>query len=156
MKFSPLILEEQGKQGFTHRLDFSFRDIPAGIAVNTAWVKDVAVIPNGSIVYNAFLLLVTPFQDLSDAAFNTSTLSVGDAASATRYLNAVETNLNGTEVLNSFTSAVNFIYTAAGVLRLTLNAMAAKTVSDLDKGQAIVLLTIGNENRAAIIDNAQP
>lgn len=147
MKFSPLTNEEKtASGGFTHRLDFSYRDIPAGIANNTAKTWGAGYLPAlraSDFVAKTELHLTTAFEDASDSAFNSSTISFGDTTTATRFVNASEANKNGTEVLNVVPGAVtNAIYTAAGQLQLTLNAMANKTVSDLDVGQAYILVEI--------------
>jgi hypothetical protein len=160
MKFSPLTHEEiAASGGFTHRLDFSYRDIGTGIANNTAKVWGAGFLPAlaaGDWVAKTELHLTTPFQASADAAFNSDTLSFGDVTTATRYINASETNLNGTEVLDVVPGAVtNAIYTAAAQLQLTLNAMANKTVSSLNIGQAYILVEI---HRAASkpIEQATP
>lgn len=147
MKFSPLTVEEiAASGGFTHRLDFSYRDITTGIANNTAKTWGAGYLPAvaaSDFVAKTELHLTTPFKDASDSAFNSSTISFGDTTTATRYVNASEANENGTEVLNVVPgAATNAIYTAAGQLQLTLNAMANKTVSDLDTGQAYILVEI--------------
>lgn len=147
MKFSPLTVEEVAANGgFTHRLDFSYRDIPAAIASNTAKTWGAGYLPALAIsdfVAKTELHLTTPFKDASDSAFNSSTISFGDTTTATRFINASEANENGTEVLNVVPGAVtNAIYTAAGQLQLTLNSMTNKVVSDLDVGQAYILVEI--------------
>ena len=132
--------------GFTHRLDFSYQDIPAAIANNTSTTWSTGYLPAiraGDIIRRVQFHLTVPFQNTADAAFNSDTLSFGDVTTATRYINASETNLNGTEVLNVFPGAVeNVIYTAAGQLILTLNSMAAKSISNLNKGQGYILVYI--------------
>lgn len=156
MKFSSITNEEKTSSGgFTHRLDFSYRDITTGIANNTAktWGAGyLPALPISSFVAKTELHLTTPFKDASDSAFNSSTISFGDTTTATRFVNASEANENGTEVLNVVPGAVtNAIYTAAGQLQLTLNAMANKTVSDLDVGQAYILVEIHAAHDAARI-----
>src|SRR5882724_11863589 len=143
MKFAPLTIEEQASTGgFTHRLDFNYRDIPAGIANNTSKVWAAGYLPAlvaSDIMIKTELHLTTAFSDASDAAFNSSTLSLGDATTATRFINASEANVNGTEVLNVIPGAnQNVIYTAAGQLQLTLNSMTGKSISDLDAGQGYI------------------
>lgn len=154
MKFSPLTIEERAASGFTHRLDFSYRDITAGIANNTAKTWGAGFLPavSGSdIVRESELHLTTPFQNTADAAFNSSTISFGDVTTATRFINASEANLNGTEVIDVVPGAVvNAIYVAAGQLQLTLNAMANKTVSDLNKGQAYILVKLMHADDPAL------
>jgi hypothetical protein len=138
--------EKASSGGFTHRLDFSYRDITTGIANNTAKTWGAGFLPAlaaSDFVAKTELHLTTAFADASDAAFNSSTISFGDTTTATRFVNASESNVNGTEVLDVVPGAVtNAIYTAAAQLQLTLNAMANKTVSDLDTGQAYILVEI--------------
>ena len=146
MKFSPRTVEEIAVDGFTHRLDFSYQDIGAGIANNTSKVWAAGFLPAvkaSDIVVKTELHLTTPFQNTADAAFNSDTISLGDATTATRYINASEANLNGTEVIDVIPGAnQNVIYTAAGQLQLTLNSMTAKSLSDLNKGQAYILMQL--------------
>jgi hypothetical protein len=148
MKFSALPLEEVASTGgFTHRLDFSYRDIGTGVANNTAKTWGAGFLPAvaaSDFVAKTELHLTTPFSvSPNDAGFTSSTISFGDTTTATRFVNASEANLNGTEVLDVVPGAVtNAIYTAAGQLQLTLNAMANKTVSSLNVGQAYILVEI--------------
>jgi hypothetical protein len=146
MKFSPLTEEERAATQFTHRLDFSYQDIPAGIANNTAATWSTGYLPiirAGDVIKAVQLHLTTPFQNTADAAFNSDTLSFGDTTTATRFINASEANVNGTEVLNVIPgAATNAIYTAAGQLILTLNSMAAKSLSNLNRGQFYLLINI--------------
>lgn len=145
MQFRSLSAQTRADTGMNYRLDFDYTDIPAGVANNTAVVFNTAAlkmpyIPNQLIHRRCQLHLTTPFQDISDAALNTTTCSVGDSVSATHYISAVELNLNGTEVLNTYPGAVeNYKYVAADRLVITLGSMAAKSVSNIDKGKAYIL-----------------
>jgi hypothetical protein len=143
MKFGPLTEEERAASGFTHRLDFSYQDIPTGIANNTSTTWSTGFLPAiraGDIELKSQLHLTTPFENTADAAFNSSTLSFGTVTTATRYVNASETNKNGSFVSNVIGANPNDIYTATGALILTLNSMAAKSLSNLNKGQGFILL----------------
>jgi hypothetical protein len=145
MKFSPLTEEERAASGFTHRLDFSYADIPAGIANNTSTTWTTGYLPAiraGDVHRECELHLTTPFSHSTDAAFNSCTLSYGTNTTATRYISASETNLNGTEVLNVIPGTnPNDVYTAAGYLILTLNSMASKSLSNLNRGQGYLLVS---------------
>lgn len=152
MRFRSLAIEEKASQTFTHLLSFAFGDIPAGIAVNTALVLNTVAlgmpaIPAGTIIKRVLLHLTTAFKDASDAAFNSTTVSLGDSGSATRFLNAVQINENGTEVINTTPGATeDYVYTAADQLVLTINSMAAKSISDLDVGRFYIELEIYEPN----------
>src|SRR4030095_4682700 len=138
--------EKTSSGGFTVRVDFSYRDIATGIANNTAATYGAGYLPAlraSDIVKRVLLHITTPFQNTADAAFNTTTISVGDTTTATRFVNASESNLNGTEVLNVFPGAVeNVIYTTTAQLQLTINSMAAKSISNLNAGQGYILFAI--------------
>jgi hypothetical protein len=144
MKFSPLTEEERAASGFTHRLDFSYQDIPAAIANNTSTTWSTGYLPAiraGDIWKKCQLHLTTPFELTTDAAFNSCTLSLGTVTTATRYISASEANVNGTEVLNVVPGTnPNDIYTATGQIILTLNSMAAKSLSNLNRGQGYILV----------------
>lgn len=155
MKFTCLTAQERADTGMNYRLDFDYTDIPTGVAVNTAAVINTAalglpIIPNGSIIRRSQLHLTTPFEDVSDAAFNDMKISIGDAGSATRFINASQANVNGTEVLNVYPGATeNVVYTADSRFQITFGSMAAKTVSDIDKGKAYFLY--GLDNTSAVL-----
>lgn len=154
MKLSPQLLEELTE--FNWRWDFSYRDIPAGIANNTAQVFPLGGInvsggywngvnnsapqmQDGDIIIEAEMHLITPFANTADTAFNTTTVSFGDQGSATRFFSAVQVNLNGTFVNDSIYTPNNaYIYLAANLpqyLQFTLNSQSGKSISNLNQGQ---------------------
>lgn len=146
MKFAPLTIEERAATGFTHRLDFDVSDIPAGIATNTAYTFNTAPLPllkANMVVKRIQQFLSVPFQNTADNALNTTTLTLGDAGSATRWMNAVEQNANGSFVSETFPGAAeNTKYTANSQIALTLGSMAAKSLSNLNAGKFYVLFAI--------------
>jgi hypothetical protein len=159
MKFSPQTNEEiAASGGFTHRLDFSYRDIGTGIANNTAKTWGAGFLPAVAAsdwVAKTELHLTTPFQNTADAAFNSTTISFGDVTTATRYINASEGNLNGTEVLDVVPgAATNAIYTAAGQLQLQLGTQANKSLSNLNAGAAYILVEL--HRAAGVPEKAVP
>lgn len=139
-------MEERAASGMTHRLEFDASDIPAAVATNTAYVFNTAPLPilkAGMVVKRIHLYLSIPFKDSADAAFNSTTISIGDAGSATRWVSAVQINENGTEVITTFPGAAeNTIYTANSQISLTLNSMAAKTLSNLNTGKLYCLFNV--------------
>jgi hypothetical protein len=153
MRFTPLTLEERAASTFTHRFDFSYADIPTGLATNTAQVFGAANAPAGWKGLPAFkasdvsvrqeLHVSEKFQNTADTALNTTTVSFGDAGSATRFFSAVETNQNGTAVVDTIPgSAPNQVYTAPSQLQFTLNSMAGKSISNLNRGKLYILLEL--------------
>ena len=146
MRFTPLTEAEAAASGFTHRLDMSYTDIPPGLAAAAAYVWNVPPMPGvkaSDIVKSVEMHVTTKFQNTADAAFNSDTVSLGDATLATRFLSAVEVNFNGTAVVDTIPGAApNYVYTAAAQIQLTMNSMAAKTLSSLNKGALYILFNI--------------
>jgi hypothetical protein len=153
MRFTPLTYEERAAANFTHRFDFSFADIPAGIAANTSQVFGAANSPAGWKGLPAFkasdvsvrqeLHVTEKFQNTADTALNTTTVSFGDAGSATRFFSAVETNQNGAAVVDTTPGASpSQVYTAPSQLQFTVNSLAGKSISNLNRGKLFILLQL--------------
>lgn len=146
MKFAPLTIEERAASGMTHRLDFDVSDIPAGIATNTAYTFNTAPLPvlkAGMVVKRIHFYLTTPLKNSADAAFNSTTINLGDGGSATRWMSGVQLNENGTEVITTFPGAAeNTIYTGNSQIAIVLGSMAAKSLSDLNTGKFYCLFNI--------------
>lgn len=166
MKFASLTQAEFAASGFTHRLDFSYSDIPTGIANNTAqvfsssgnptgWVPGLPGTKASDVIEKVELHVTTTFQNTADSGLNSTTVSFGDGSSATRFINAVETNKNGSNVIDTIPGATtNYIYTAAGQLQLTINSMAGKSISNLNAGAAYILLNL--RRFAGVYEKAAP
>lgn len=152
MRFSHLTENEISfSGGFTHRLDFSYRDITAGIATNTILTLNVAPLPkiqNTDIIKQCLCHLTVPFENTADSALNNTTISLGLVTGGVAALIAAfQANVNGTEVIDTIpgvaTPAVPIVNTTANnQVTLTFNSMAAKTVSNLNKGQAYILIEV--------------
>jgi hypothetical protein len=152
MRFTPLTIEERAATGgFTHRLDFSYRDIPAGVTVAAAQTFNTAPLPKlniGDIVIECLLHLTTPFQNTADAAFNSDTFSVGLVTGGVAALvAATELNANGSFVTDTIPGVATPVVpiknlTANNQLTLTMNSMAAKTISSLNRGTLFCLFQI--------------
>jgi hypothetical protein len=158
MKLGPQVIEEMTE--YDWRWDFSFSDIPAGIANNTAQVFPLGgANAQGSLAWNgvnnsqpqmksgdqmvqAYLHIITPFANTADTGLNSTTMSFGDQGSATRFFSAVQGNLNGSFVTDSYYAPNNaYIYLTAALpqyLQFTLNSMAAKSISNLNQGKIAI------------------
>lgn len=111
--------------------------------VNTAQTFTIKNAPAGTRVGRCAWYLAESFEDQSDAAFNTTTMTVGDSGDADRFLTSTESNENGTEVDHKvFGVAADYIYTAATDIIITVNAMAAKALNDIDKGRVLIGLEL--------------
>ena len=137
MKVLPQAIEEQQGGDLNYRIDFSYRDITAGIANNTAFTLTLFKLLAGDWIMRAELHLTTPFANSTDTGFNSDTFSLGDTASATRYFSGVELNLNGSYVVDSLYNTPYNIAAAAlpQDIILTLNSMSGKSLSNLTQGK---------------------
>lgn len=103
------------------------------------------------IVEEVGLCIRDPLQDVSDAAFNVTTATVGDSAVAARWIPATELNLNGTEVL--LTSSKNTL--ADTTLGNTNSEIGGLTVSAGYVQAEVVALRDKNEELADDVRNVQ-
>ena len=95
------------------------------------------------VVKRIHFYLSIPLKNSADAAFNSTTINLGDAGSATRWMSGVQLNENGTEVITTFPGATeNQIYTANSQIQFVLNSMAAKSLSDLNVGKWYCLFNV--------------
>jgi hypothetical protein len=176
MKFKPQVIEEGAE--YQLRWDFSYRDIPAGLAVNTPQVFPLGGVngnsgywngvnnaapqmKDGDIITQAELHITTPFALIGTVGFNSDTMSLGDQGLATRYFSAVEGNANGAFVNDSlFLPASAYIYKTAVLpqyLQFTLNSMAAFSLSQLNQGKIyIVIQFVRAGDKAKNLDLTKP
>lgn len=139
----PLSLQEIASfAGFTHFAYVNADDLTMA-TTNTLQTIRLAVLPIGSYVTKAEMRLAKPFKDASDAAFNSTTMSLGDSGAVDTFLTARQMNENGTEIvvpglLNTATGP----YTAADHVSLTVNSMSAKALLNIDVGELHILVGI--------------
>lgn len=145
-----LTVNEQAGSGYTHVVVVD-RTALTETTNNTAMTLNVAPTLAGDTIEKYALVIKTTLQNSADAAFNSNTVSFGDAGSATRFISGVETNANGTYVNYTFGNTA-YTYTSAGQLKVTVNAMSGKKLSDLTAGQVLVFfkLTRHQEIRDAV------
>jgi hypothetical protein len=145
-RFITLSTNERAECAHTHVIEITADNLTV-TATNTLQTFTLPfTFAIGDIVERVTWYLATPFQDASDAAFNTDTISVGDSVGGVATLLAAkEANVNGTEVLN--TSAVptgtpSTGFTAATNLTVTVNSMSAKALNDIDTGRVVIAVRI--------------
>lgn len=152
MKFAPIVNEEKTSSGgMTHRLDFSYQDIPAGVAlaaVNTFNALPLPKLQLNDVISKSLLVFTELFQNTADNAFNTTTISVGLVTGGVAALvAAAESNANGTSVAVTTpgvaTPAVPIKNATAGnQVTLTINSQTGKSISNLNRGKGYVLFSI--------------
>lgn len=138
--------------GATHALRITHEDLTETTA-NTAQTLQIAV-GDGDVFELLAARLVTPFEDASDAAFNTTALIVGLTGGDTDlFLASTELNANGTEI-DYATGAVaqgpsGYAFNAADTVDFNFASMSAKSLSDLDTGELLVFYRHVNLRRFA-------
>lgn len=156
-KLQPLALQEiSSNAGMTHFAVITADALTTSTA-NTAQTINMGVVPAGYYVMKSELRLVKPFKDASDAAFNTTTTSLGDGSAVNTHITAKETNENGTEiVVPALNNTPVGPYTSADHLDITFNAMAAKKLSDIDVGELHVLVQLFNPKALSDVKRLSP
>jgi hypothetical protein len=144
-KLSPLHSDAIAARGATHVFEYTHEDLTEATA-NTAQTLDILTVGAGYLVECVSFALKTDFEDASDAAFNTTAITVGDSGDADRLLASTETNTNGTEIDAAAGTGTVFAPTSDTTIQVTVNAMADKSLEDIDAGKALIYLKV-TDNR---------
>lgn len=141
-KVKPLGTEERlAHGGATHVAVITHEDLTETTA-NTAQTIALMNVANKVAVECVYTDLITPFKDASDAAFNTTTLIVGDDGSTNRLLASQEMNKNGTEVDMKVGTGTCYVFTADNTVDAIVGSMAAKSLSNIDTGEVHIYLKV--------------
>lgn len=144
MYFKRLSALERAATGMTHIGSISANDLTQATA-NTAQSFNLAAIPTDAVIEKTEARLIVPFKDASDAAFNSTTLDLGDTGSATRFQTAKQVNENGTEITQPVVSyTATAPYAASQFITANFNSMAAKALNDIDIGEVQFLFKISD------------
>jgi hypothetical protein len=142
-RLTPLLLEEQsGQEGnFTHFSALTADDLTMA---TVATVQDIALgtVPKGFIINKAMCRLIRPFENTADAAYNTTTIVVGDAGSINRYITSSQLNKNGAFITVPTFNNTAFQVTADTPIIAEFGSMAAKALSSINKGEVHIYLQI--------------
>ena len=135
--------EQRG--GFTHKAVLTYADLTE-TTVDTAQTIELVTVELGSRVAEVSYLLDTDFTDASDAAFNSTAITIGDGSSTNRFVVSKELNGNGTEIQAWSTAndvnSVPYTYLAADTVDIVFNSMSGKALNDLDAGQITIFFNI--------------
>lgn len=128
-------------RGYSRRFVITADDLTEAQA-NTAQEITLITLPAGTVVKSCAYYMPTAFEDASDNALNTTTLIVGDAGDADRFIDSTELNKNGTEIIASSSnpSKVPYAYAASTAVVAKFGSMAAKKLSDVDTGEIRIFL----------------
>jgi hypothetical protein len=138
----PLGTQEQaGNGGFTHESIVTADDLTQ-TTVAAAQTITLAVLATNDIILKVGWKLKTAFKDVSDAAYNTTTISIGDNTGVATHIAAFEVNENGTEIFEKYSNTAVGPYTAADKIAITFNSMAAKALFNIDTGEVHVFFQL--------------
>lgn len=138
----PLSLEErQAHDGATHAAQLLASDLTE-TALGQSQGFDLATLDAEVSVRGVYTHLSVPFEDSTDAAFNATTVLVGDTGDADRYVTSQQVNGNGTEVVMKRATATTKVYATADTLKLTVGAVADKALASLDRGELWLYVSI--------------
>lgn len=144
MKSIPLGEFEERHHGANRLIIITHEDLTEGTA-NTAQTIAIANVKPGTKWSVCDTELVTPFKDASDAAFNTTAITIGDGGDVDRGMASQELNENGTEVrYKSNPNTLPYTYLVADTIDLIVGSMAAKALADIDVGELRIYLKLSN------------
>lgn len=143
MLLRPLTTNERAETpGFTHVARITADDL-TNATVAAAQTIDLAALAKNDIILRVAGYIRVPFQNTLDAAFNSTTVSIGDTSGVAALAAAGEANANGTFVNTLGTVLTGGkLYTAADTFRVTFNSMAGKALNNLNRGEYYVFAAI--------------
>lgn len=142
MTVRPLTTNERAETpGYTHVATITADDLTNATAA-AAQTITIANLKITDIIGRVQDYVKTSFRASADNAFNTSTRSIGDNTGVATHTTAAETNANGTVVTSKFSNTAVGPYTTANTLTVTFNAMAAKNLNSINRGELIVLFQL--------------
>jgi len=140
MEIFELPSETKAATGYTHKAIITHTDLTE-TASNTAQSLTLLTLVAGDVVRSGAYKLVTPFQDTSDAAFNTTAVTVNGAGSA--LISATETNVNGTEVFyKAHTATAPLTATGSSTVAASFASMSAKNLAALNAGEVHIFFAV--------------
>ena len=130
----------EAPRGYNYRFVIDHTDLTEGTD-NTAQDITLITLPANSVVKATATYLKTPFELTGTTAYNSNTISIGDSGSATRFVNAQQININGTEVLANATNTTHaYVSSTAVVARFA--SMASYDLLELNAGEIHIFLEV--------------
>ena len=123
------------------RVEITHEDLTETVA-DTDQTLPVYNVKPGELVEIVSYELLEAFEDESDSAFNSTALSGGDGADPDHFLAATQMNANGSAVTHKAGTGTRKMYTAGDTVDLLVESMAAKSLSNIDTGRAVVVLGV--------------
>lgn len=117
-------------------------DMLTETTTNTAQTFKIRDAKKGLAVMKVVLSSDAGLEDASDAAFNSTAITVGDATDPDRLLTSTELNVNGTEVLSKYNEPAYVYADGTEDISITVNSMTAKSLVNIDTGEFYVGLQL--------------
>lgn len=133
--------QEKLKHGADLAVELTYADLATLTATNSTKTIELFSATTQVAVQLVKCVLDVPFQDASDAAFNSLLLEVGDGGDTDRLLTSTQVNVNGTEVLLKLGQSA-YVYTSSDTVDVLLTPQAAKIGSNLDVGKLTLYFRI--------------
>lgn len=149
MEYYELAHNDRVALNATHALRITHEDLTETTA-DTDQTLTIAV-KDGDLFAVSCAKLKTPFEDASDAAFNSTQITIGDGGDPDRFVAQTQINANGTEIdyiVGTATQAGGYAFNADDTVDILIESMAAKSLSDLDTGEIIIYFRHVNLRRA--------
>lgn len=145
-KFTPIPLYDQiPLGGATHLVEITAEDLTQTEANEPQTVA--VTLPAGTLGGLIAVKTAEAFEDTADAAFNSTAVTVGDAASATRYLASTQVNAKGSTVTYKSGAVANHAYDTAGEMRFAFASMTGKALASLNKGRLLAYVRLADLKR---------
>jgi len=146
----PLSTNERAEMpGYTHVGIIDADDV-TNATVTTAQAITLCALKKGDILLRAIGYPKAGFQNTADSANNSTTASLGDTGSATRYLAAGESNANAAGI-TPVIGNTPYLLPAADSLQITVTPKTGTALNVLNRGEYHVYFALC---RPSIIANA--
>lgn len=126
-------------------VQIGYADLAAGVSNTALAVPAFTSLANVQGLELDHIELQETFQDTSDTAHNSTSLTIGDVGSAARHLAATELNANGSSVPLKFGTATRYIPPADTVCLFTFTPTSGKNVANLNKGKLVAYFKLTDQ-----------
>lgn len=135
-------LEATVAKGGNFGVEIGFADLAAGVSNTPLVLSAFSTLGNLQGIELDHIELITPFQDTSDTAQNTTGLIIGDAGSTNRHLTTTELNANGSFVTLAYGTGTKFVPTTNTPVTFTFTPTAGKNVANLKAGKLLAFFKL--------------
>lgn len=150
MKNYPLPQETMNEKRATHCAEVGFADLTAAAATQT--LSPINILAKQGMEIVAIELAETFVS--SDATLTSTSITIGDGGSATRFMSATELNEQGTEVFLKGGTLANtslpYVYTSDDTVDVFVTGTAAKLLSSHTAGKLLIYYRLTDARPTAV------